>query len=124
MEWKSAMQHSGASGRQAIFGPVRAAGSARCALGVAWRGERLVGTTQRRGIDSRRELLDAQGGCGLRGECFLVLSGATAWRSPFEFVLGRASVARLAAIEEVMRFPFFSERNGSGYESNGFRKFN
>ena len=66
------MQHSGASGRQAIFGPVRAAGSAHCALGVAWRGERLVGTTQRRGIDSRRELLDAQGGCGLRGECFLV----------------------------------------------------
>ena len=66
------MQHSGPSGRQAIFGPVRAAGSARCALGVHWRGERLVGTTQRRGIDSRRELLDAQGGCGLRGECFLV----------------------------------------------------
>ena len=64
------MQHSGASGRQGILGPARAAGSARCALGVAWRGERLVGTTQRRGIDSRRELLDAQGGCGLKGRVF------------------------------------------------------
>ena len=72
MEWKSAMQHSGASGRQAIFGPVRAAGSARCAFVAAWRVARLGGTTQRRGIDSRRELLDAQGGCGLRGGCFLV----------------------------------------------------
>ena len=94
------MQHSGASGRQAIFGPVRAAGSARCAFGVALRGARLVGTT--RGIGSRREFLDAQSGGGLRGGCFLVLSGATAWRSPFEFGWRRASVVRLAVIEEVM----------------------
>ena len=70
MEWKSAMHHSGASGRQAIFGPVRAAGSALCAFVDAWRGGRLVATT--RGIGSRRELLDAQGGCRLRGEYFLV----------------------------------------------------
>ena len=86
------------------------------------RGARLVGRT--RGIGSRREFLDAQGGYGLRGGCFVVLSGATAWRSPFESGSGRASVARLVVIEEVMCFPLFSERNGSGYESNGFRKLN
>ena len=95
----SAMQHSGASGRQGIFGPVRAAGSARCALGVAWRGERLVGTTQRRGIDSRRELLDAQGGCsGLRGGCFLILRGAMGCRSPSDVGLRGISVVILAVI--------------------------
>ena len=99
MEWISAMQHSGASGRQAIFGPVRAAGSALCAFVDAWRGGRLVGTTETiPGIETHRELLDAQGGCGLRGGCFLVFSVATAWRSPFEFGLRRASVVRLALI--------------------------
>ena len=68
------MRHSGAPGRHAILGAVRAAGSARCARSVAWRGTRPVVTTRgSQPIGSRRELLDAQGGCGLRGECFLVL---------------------------------------------------
>ena len=75
MEWKSAMQHSGASGRQAILGAVRAVGSVGCARFVAWHGaRRLVGTIPQY-LGSRRELLDAQGGCGLRGGCFLLLWG-------------------------------------------------